>query len=203
VALRSLLDRSVPPLAEVELRLASLRRRVRQMLAASAVLGALAGAAVAVDPRAAIALGVATVTALVFAAWAELSSRSVIWRLLWVRDAYRLEVIREAGFAFATLARRRRLAAGLRRLVAFGDGEFALPGYAASLDERVYQRRGRLLALAEAFESAQPIHPASVILLHRLITLPAASPLYNPELGEDVLDLTLHEVEAGLDGALR
>jgi hypothetical protein len=203
VALRSLLDRSILPLAEVEVRLASLRRRVWQMLAAAAVFGALAAAAMPFDARTAIALGAAAGTAVVLAAWTRLRARSVVSRLLWVREAYRLEVIRKAGLSFATLKRRRRLAAGLRRLVAFGDGEFALPGYAASLDERVYERRGRLLALADAFESAQPIHPASVVLLHRLITLPASSPLYNPGLGEDVLDLTLHEVEAGLDGALR
>jgi hypothetical protein len=203
MALRSLLDRSGPPLAEVELRLASLRLRVRQMLAAAVILGAVAGAAVAVDARAAIALGAAAGTAVAAAAWAQLRRRSLVFRLLGVRDAYRLEVIRNAGSAFATPQRRRRLAAGLRRLVAFGDGEFALPGYAASLDERVHERRMRLLALAEAFESAEPIHPASVVLLHRLITLPASSPLYNPGLGADVLDLTLHEVEAGLDGALR
>ena len=173
------------------------------MLVAAGVFAGLAGAAVPFDSRLAIALGAAAGTAIVVAAWTQLRARSVVTRLLWVRDAYRLEVIRNAGSAFATVKRRRRLAAGVRRIVAFGDGEFALPGYAASLDERGSERRGRLLALAEAFESPQPIHPASVVLLHRLITLPASSPLYNPEVGEDVLDLTLHEVEAGLDGAVR
>jgi hypothetical protein len=203
VARSSQLDPSGLPLQEVELRLATLRSLTRRMFAAALTLTAVAAATALVSSRVAISFGVAAAAAFIVATGARLRGRALVSRLLWVRAAYRLDVVRAAGSEFATPQRCRRLAAGLRRVVAFGDGEFALPGYIASLDERVLERRGRLLALAEAFESPRPIHPASVALLHRLLTLPASSPLYNPALGEDLLDLTLHEVESGLEGALR
>jgi hypothetical protein len=203
VAWSSELDPPALSLQEVELRLAALRSLTRRMLAAALTLTAIAGATALVSTRVAISFGVAGGAALIVAAGAQRRGRGLLSRLLWVRAAYRLDVVRAAGSDFATPQRCRRLAAGLRRVVAFGDGEFALPGYVASLDERVLERRGRLLALADAFESPRPIHPASVALLHRLLTLPASSPLYNPALGEDLLDLTLHEIEAGLEGALR
>jgi hypothetical protein len=203
VARLSLLDPSDFPLPEVELRLAKLWSLNRRMLAAAVPLATIAGATAPFSSRVAISFGVPAGAAFVVATGAWLRRRGLVSRLLWVRAAYRLEVVRAAGSEFATPQRCARLAAGLRRVVAFGDGEFALPGYAASLDERVHERRERLLALADAFESSLPIHPASVALLHRLLTLPASSPLYNPALSEDLLDLTLHEVEAGLEGALR
>jgi hypothetical protein len=203
VAWSSQLDPPALSLQEVELRLAALRSLTRRMLAAALTLTAIAGATALVSTRVAISFGVAGGAALIVAIGAQRRGRGLLSRLLWVRAAYRLDVVRAAGSDFATPQRCRRLAAGLRRVVAFGDGEFALPGYVASLDERVLERRGRLLALADAFESPRPIHPASVALLHRLLTLPASSPLYNPALGEDLLDLTLHEIEAGLEGALR
>jgi hypothetical protein len=203
VAWSSELDPPALSLQEVELRLAALRSLTRRMLAAALTLTAIAGATALVSTRVAISFGVAGGAALIVATGAQRRGRGLLSRLLWVRAAYRLDVVRAAGSDFATPQRCRRLAAGLRRVVAFGDGEFALPGYVASLDERVLERRGRLLALADAFESPRPIHPASVALLHRLLTLPASSPLYNPALGEDLLDLTLHEIEAGLEGALR
>jgi hypothetical protein len=203
VAWSSELDPPALSLQEVELRLAALRSLTRRMLAAALTLTAIAAATALVSTRVAISFGVAGGAALIVAIGAQRRGRGLLSRLLWVRAAYRLDVVRAAGSDFATPQRCRRLAAGLRRVVAFGDGEFALPGYVASLDERVLERRGRLLALADAFESPRPIHPASVALLHRLLTLPASSPLYNPALGEDLLDLTLHEIEAGLEGALR
>jgi hypothetical protein len=203
VAWSSQLDPPALSLQEVELRLAALRSLTRRMMAAAVTLTAIAGATALVSTRLAISFGVAGGAALIVAIGAQRRGRGLLSRLLWVRAAYRLDVVRAAGSDFATPQRCRRLAAGLRRVVAFGDGEFALPGYVASLDERVLERRGRLLALADAFESPRPIHPASVALLHRLLTLPASSPLYNPALGEDLLDLTLHEIEAGLEGALR
>jgi hypothetical protein len=46
------------------------------------------------------------------------------------------------------------------------------------------------------------VHPASVALVHQLLTRPGLSPLYNIGLQEDVLDLALHRVEAGVEPQL-
>ena len=53
---------------------------------------------------------------------------------------------------------------------------------------------------ADAFEDdAREVHPACVALLHQVLTRPGVSPLYNIGLHEDLLDLALHRVEAGID----
>jgi hypothetical protein len=36
-------------------------------------------------------------------------------------------------------------------------------------------------------------------LLHHLLTIPGLSPLYNPGLDADLVDLALHRIEAGID----
>jgi hypothetical protein len=68
------------------------------------------------------------------------------------------------------------------------------------IPERVEPERARLLRIADALEDDErPIHPASVALMHRLLTRPGLSPLYNPGLEADLLTLALHRVEAGVD----
>jgi hypothetical protein len=68
------------------------------------------------------------------------------------------------------------------------------------INARVEPRRERLLRMAEALEDdAREVHPASVALLHQMLTRPGVSPLYNPGLDEDLLDLGLHRVEAGIE----
>jgi hypothetical protein len=89
----------------------------------------------------------------------------------------------------------------LRTLVAVADGQEPPPSATVrAIDERVRQRRERLLHLADAVENdIRNIHPASIALLHQVLTRPGLSPLYNPGLEEDLLDLALHRVEAGIE----
>jgi hypothetical protein len=57
-----------------------------------------------------------------------------------------------------------------------------------------------MLRIADALEDdARDVHPASLALLHQVLTRPGVSPLYNPGLDADLLDLALHRVEAGVE----
>jgi hypothetical protein len=127
--------------------------------------------------------------------------RELIAALLRERDAYAIDDVRREGARFANVARRRRLGAWLRKLVRIAETDELPPSINLRvLDERVRPRRDRLLRIADALEAEdRPIHPASVALLHQLLTRPPLSPLYNPGLDEDLLDLALHRIEAGVE----
>ena len=198
--MRSLLDVELPPLPEAEERLATLRRQERARLAGAFILTVLAGAAVPVSAELWPALGAGAVAAVATGAAAFDRRHALLTALLRVREAYRLDAVRVAGVRFASLARRRRLAAWLRKVVRLAEGDDGAVGYdAGALDDRVLARRERLLALAEALESpSRDVHPASVALIHCLLTRPPSSPLYNPGIDADVLDLALHRAEAGI-----
>ncbi len=153
------------------------------------------------DAHLAVALGAAAVAAAILAVATRGRRRSLLAELLRERDAYAIDDVRTAGNRFASDARRHHLAAWVRGIVGAVEGTHPEAAYNfVSLDDRVRGRRERLLALADAFESRErTIHPASVALLHQLLTRPPLSPLYNPGLDEELLDFALHRVEAGID----
>lgn len=199
--LRSVLERELPPPREAEVKLDALRAQARDFAIASVL--ALAGTVVAIvaEPRLAPVLTAVTVALLL------LTGRS-LWRrdelltiLLPARDAYSIEAVRRQAARFATGGRRRRLGSWLRKVVAVAEGEEHPPSTSIRvIDARVRPRRDRLLRLADAFDDdTREIHPASVALLHQVLTRPGVSPLYNPGIEEDLLDLALHRVEAGVE----
>jgi hypothetical protein len=197
--LRSLLDLDLPPLVEAERLLAELSRQRTLRLAGAAGLAAAAGVAVWLLPRMwAVAAVAGAAAALVLSLVALDRRRSLLAGLVQVRDAYRLEEVARAGTRFATSARRRRLAGWMRDIVGAAEGRRVRAPYTASvLDDRVLARRDRLLAVARALEQREgELHPAGVAIVHRLLTRPSTSPLFNPMLDEQVLDDTLHRVEA-------
>ncbi len=62
---------------------------------------------------------------------------------------------------------------------------------------------GRLLALGDALDGDEAdLHPAGVVIVHRLLTRPGHSPLYNPDLEESRLDDLLHRAEACRGGQI-
>jgi hypothetical protein len=196
--LRTLLDIDLPPLNEVEQQLADMRSDVHARLAAGAVLAVVAAAALFYSRDAMLVVGAGAAAGIVSAAWAFDRRRSLLGRLVRVRDAYRLAPVSEAGGSFANAARRKRLAVWLRRLVVVAEGDGVQMAYtAAALEERVLARRERLLALAEALEAPDGggVHPSGVAIVHCLLTRPPSSPLYNPAIDEDLLDLALHRVD--------
>lgn len=201
VALKSVVERDLPPLEEAERKLDALRAQARDLAMAFllAVLGTVA--AVAVEPRLALILAAAAVATLVLAGRSISRRRELLVILLPQRDAYSITAVRNEAARFATPARRHRLARWLRQLVDVADGLQVPPsGTVRAIDARVRPRRERILRIAEALaDDARDVHAASVALLHQLLTRPGVSPLYNPGLEEDLLDLALHRVEAGIE----
>ena len=124
--------------------------------------------------------------------------------LIPVREAYRIESVSRAGRRFANPARRQRLAESLRAAVRDAEDGRAHTAYTvAPLEERVLARRGRLLALGAALDGDEAdLHPAGVVIVHRLLTRPGHSPLYNPDLEESRLDDLLHRAEACRGGQI-
>ncbi len=197
--LRSLLDLDLPPLVDAERLLAEFSRQRTLRLTGAAGLAASAAAAVWLLPRVwAVAAVAGALAALVLSLVALDRRRSLLAGLVQVRDAYRLEEVSRAGSRFATPARRRRLAGWVRDIVGAAEGRpVRAPYTAAALEDRVLARRERLLAVARALEDRDgELHPAGVAIVHRLLTRPSTSPLFNPLLDEQVLDDTLHRVEA-------
>jgi hypothetical protein len=199
--LRSVLERELPRSWEAEVKLGALRTQARDFAIACAL--ALVGGviAIAADPRLALALAATAVATLALSGRSIWRRRELLQMLLTDRDAYSIDAVRRQATRFATPSRRQRLGTWLRTLVAVADGQEPPPSATVrAIDERVRQRRERLLHLADAVENdIRNIHPASIALLHQVLTRPGLSPLYNPGLEEDLLDLALHRVEAGIE----
>jgi hypothetical protein len=203
-ALRTVVDRDLPPLQVAERRLADLSRQRRNRLVAAVVLALLAVAVGLAYPQIGIALAVGAIAALVAATAALSQRRALLGNLIPMREAYRIEPVSRAGRRFASRGRRQRLAESLRAAVR--DAEDGRPHTAytvAPLGERVLERRGRLLALGDALDGGEAdLHPAGVVIVHRLLTRPGHSPLYNPDLEESRLDDLLHRAEACRGGQI-
>lgn len=199
MAPRSLLDTDRGNIAGAERFLAELAADCRLRLRVAVAAAALGAAAFVLYPGLRVGIAVAVVGALVLPLATRLRRRALLAELVRDRRAYSIAAVREAGERFADPRRRGRLAAWLRVVVRRADGEDSHVGCTApSLDERVRPRRERLLAIADALEAPdRPPHPASTALVHALLTRPPSSPLYNAGLDEDVLDLSLHRIEAG------
>jgi len=203
-ALRTVVDRELPPLQVAERRLADLSRRRRNLLVAAVALAVLAVAVGLAYPQVGIALGVGAIAAVVAAAAAVSQRRALLANLIPVREAYRIDSVARAGRRFASTGRRQRLAESLRAAVRDAEDGTRHTAYTvAPLGERVLERRGRLLALGDALDGDEAdLHPAGVVIVHRLLTRPGHSPLYNPDLAESRLDDLLQLVEACRGGQI-
>jgi hypothetical protein len=201
VELKSVLERDSPPPHEAERRLDALRGQARDLATAFvlAVVGSVV--ALAIEPRLAPILAAAAVATIVLAGRSVWRRRELLAILLPQREAYSIEAVRKEAARFATSARRHRLGRWLRQVVEVADGLQPAPSANVRvIDARVRPRRERILRIADALEDdARTVHPTSVALLHQVLTRPGVSPLYNPGLDEDLLDLALHRVEAGVD----
>jgi hypothetical protein len=200
--MRSLLDLDLPPLVDAERRLDELSSQRAWRLKGAAALTILAAIAALVLPEVWIALLAGALAAIATAVSTFARRQALLSALLQVRDAYRLEAVSKAGARFASRGRRERLALWLRRIIRAAEGgEVRVPYTAAALERRVLVRKERLLAVAAALEGRDDeLHPAGVAIVHRLLTRPSVSPLFNPELEERILDDALHRVEACSDG---
>jgi hypothetical protein len=198
---RSILDRSPLSLAEADARLTDLRRRRRDMALAGVVTAAFAPISSVWDIHLALALGCSAAVAWAAAFVHQSRLQALLGELLRDRDAYGLESVRRAGAEFASEARRHRIAALARRVVWSVDSGWLSPGVdLVSFVERVRAHKDRLLLLADNLDSpSHCVHPASLVLLHQLLTRPPWSPLYNPKLEPALLDLALRNIEIGVE----
>ena len=196
--LRSLLDLDLPPLVDAERLLADLRAQRTGRLVGAVGLMALAVLAVVALPQISLVPAAGALAALGMAGIAFGRRRLLLEALLQVRDAYRLEEVSQAGSRFASRERRARLARWMRDIIGAAEGRDVRVAYtAAALDERVLARKERLLRVAAALDGGdEELHPAGVAIVHRLLTRPSVSPLFNPLLEEQILDDALHRVEA-------
>jgi len=203
-ALRTVVDRELPPLQVAERRLADLSRQRRNRLIAAVALAVLAVAVGLAYPRVGIALAVGAIAAVAAAVAAVSQRRALLANLMPVREAYRIDSVSRAGRLFANPGRRRRLAESLRAAVRDAEDGTRRTAYTvAPLGERVLERRGRLLALGDALDGDEAdLHPAGVVSVHRRLTRPGHSPLYNPDLAESRLDDLLQVVEACRGGQI-
>ncbi len=196
-----MLERDIPRSEEAERKLDALRATARDFGVACglSIIGAVI--AVAVDPRLALGLAAVAFGTGLLCARSVWRRRELLVMLLAERDAYSIDAVRRHGARFATPQRRHRLGAWLRKVVAVADGEERPPSTTVRvIDARVRPRRERLLKLADAFDDdAREVHPASIALLHQVLTRPGSSPLYNVGLKEDLVDLAFHRVEAGVE----
>jgi hypothetical protein len=201
--LKSVLDRNLPRSREAELKLEALRAQARDFGVASGLSVVGAAVAVAIDSRLVLILVAIALGTGVLCARAVWRRGELLVLLLAERDAYSIPAVRRRADHFATPTRRHRLGAWLRKIVAVADGDQHPPSTNVRIiDARVRPRRERLLKLAEALDDdRREVHPASVALLHQVLTRPGLSPLYNLGLDEDLVDLALHRVEAGIEPA--
>lgn len=202
--LKSVLERDLPRSEEAERKLDGLRATARDFGVACVLSLVGVVIALAVDERLALGLAAVAFGTGVLCARSLWRRRELLVLLVADREAYAVDAVRRQAARFATVKRRHRMGAWLRKLVAVADGEEHAPSTTVRvLDARVQPRRERLLKLADAFDDdAREVHPASVALVHQLLTRPGLSPLYNIGLQEDVLDLALHRVEAGVEPQL-
>jgi hypothetical protein len=201
--LKSVLDRNLPRSHEAGLKLEALRAQARDFGVASGLSVVGAAVAVAIDSRLVLILVAIALGTGVLCARAVWRRGELLVLLLAERDAYSIPAVRRRADHFATPTRRHRLGAWLRKIVAVADGDQHPPSTNVRIiDARVRPRRERLLKLAEALDDdRREVHPASVALLHQVLTRPGLSPLYNLGLDEDLVDLALHRVEAGIEPA--
>jgi hypothetical protein len=199
--LKSILERDLPSSREAEAKLAALGAQARDFAVACALSLVGTGIAIVVDQRLALALAATAFGTLLLTVRSVSRRRELLVILLPERDAYSIKAVRRQAAKFATAGRRHRLGAWLRKLVAVADGEQHAPStQVRAIDARVKPRRERLLKVADALEDdAREVHPACIALLHQVLTRPGVSPLYNVGLEEDLLDLALHRVEAGIE----
>jgi hypothetical protein len=92
--------------------------------------------------------------------------------------------------------KRQALAAGLRRTAALTQPPRRFDT-CPILTDRVAAVRPELLQLADALEQTNDLNPASVALIHELLTN-ACSPLYNPNLPTERLHATISQAHAGI-----
>jgi hypothetical protein len=189
-----LIARSIDEAAEA---ISSKRRQSLESAALAIVSGLLALAVVGASGRLAVALAAGAAFELLLSATSLLSRRGLIARMSLEPDAYCIPEVVAYGKALTKPKKRAQLADGFRTMV-----RDALRPGALYLPDRVLRHARELEALARDLRSpAVRVHPASVARCRRLLTEAAESPLYNPRLSEEDLEVILRRIRSGMHRA--
>ena len=173
-------------------------RRRRRWSVSAAVLGAAAAAvalpALALSTPVALALAAGGLFECLVALEAVHARRQLIARLALHPAAYELPEVAAYGTRAAALPQRARLAAWIFEIVAEARSPYTL-----YLGDRVDLVAHDLQALAhELVSPARSVAPESAVACRRLLTRMTESPLYNPGLPLEDLQLALRRIRAGI-----
>jgi hypothetical protein len=173
-------------------------RRRRRWGVSAAVLGAAAAVvalpALALSTPFALALAVGGLFECLVALEAVYSRRQLIARLALHPAAYELPEVAAYGTRAAELPQRARLAAWIIEIVTEARSPHSL-----YLGDRVDLVAHDLRALAhELVSPARSVAPESAVACSRLLTRMTESPLYNPGLPLEDLQVALHRIRAGI-----
>jgi hypothetical protein len=163
-------------------------------IATAVVSGGLLPVAIAWHRSYAIAVAAALIGAVTLALWCHLSRERPLSRWAAFPELAALPDLARKGKRLQSARTRRALAAGLRRTA---DPEQPPRRFDCCpvLPDRIAAVRIELLQLATDLEQTQQPDPASVALIHELLTA-ATSPLYNPNRSADDLRDTLARAHA-------
>jgi hypothetical protein len=174
-----------------------LRRRRRRGVTAAALAvaaGAVTLPALALSTPFALALAAGGLFERVVALEAVHARRQLIARLALHPAAYELPEVAAYGTRAAALPQRARLAAWIFEIVAEARSPHSL-----YLGDRVDLVAHDLQALArELVSPGRSVAPESAVACRRLLTRMTESPLYNPGLPLEDLQLALHRIRAGI-----
>jgi hypothetical protein len=191
-------EQSVDPRA-AESTLDRLAQRTRD----GAVCAACAAAAALVlvpagDTRVGFPVLAGAVAGALIALFAYSDRQALLARLLGQRSAYAIPDVARMAERVATPAARSALAAEITRLVLEADGVEPRNPLNVALDDRVRRHADDLLSIAFLLAGEERVHPATVVLVHRLVGSQPRSPLLNRELPERDLGVALQRVRCAM-----
>jgi hypothetical protein len=192
-------DQAVDPFL-ARLALERLQGRIREALFGSVSAAVLGIALVVVGNRPfGVAVLAGSATGALVMAYARSDRTALIARLVHQRSAYEIDEVRVAAERRVTIVARQRLARSVIRLVLEADGwEPANPSETPCYS-RIREHRADFIAIA--FHLARPessVHPACAVLLERLLTEFALSPIHNELLPAGHVRMALGRIQAGI-----
>jgi hypothetical protein len=176
--------------------LATFRNWREGSVATAIVMAALLPFAVAWHMPDRTAIAVCLIGAAILGAGCHIACRHRLATLAVVPELTQLPEIAAKSTRLLSIRNRRALASGLRRTAAVTQPPRRFDTCPV-LTDRVAAVRPELLQLADALEQNSDLDPASVALVHELLTN-ACSPLYNANLPADDLQATISRARAGI-----
>jgi hypothetical protein len=193
-------DRAVDPHA-AQAALDRLQRRIRDSLrCAVAALVAAATLLVLGQRTLVLPLAIGALAGAIVAALTRSDRQALLVRLVGQRSAYAIPEVARAAERLATPAMRHELARSVVRVVLEAEGLEPRNPMGYALPDRVSAHADDLLSVAYLLaQDGVRVHPATMALLNRLLSSPARSPLFNPQVPEQHLAMALQRVRCSME----